>query len=309
MKEEVKRKSRFAVWINTLRLHTLPLALACIGLGNLLSYKIRFSPIIALFTFLTAILLQILSNLANDYGDAKNGADTPDRIGPERMVHTGEITHRQIKGAIVSVIILSLISGIILLLESLQNIGYTGAMVLFLVGISSIAAAIAYTATKNPYGYRGLGDISVFIFFGIVAVAGSYYLQTGNIPLNIIIPAIGIGLLCTSVLNINNIRDIESDRLAGKNTIPVKIGLRNAKIYHWLLLIVPILLFTCNRNNYSTLDWIIFTIPSLFLIINGIGVSRSKKPADLIPYLKQLVLSIFIFAICYGFLAVYSSNS
>lgn len=225
------------------------------------------------------------------------------------MVHTGEITHQQIKTAIVIVIILSLLSGILLLLESLDNIGYTGAMVLFLIGISSIAAAIAYTATKNPYGYRGLGDISVFLFFGITAVAGSYYLQTGSVPIHIIIVAAGMGFLSTSVLNINNIRDIESDKKAGKNTIPVKLGLKNAKMYHWFLLMLPVILFAYCANNFSLISWIIFAIPVLLLIRNGIGVSRSKKPSELIPLLKLLVISIFIFAICYGILNVLSSNS
>ncbi len=301
---EIDQKSRLAVWINTLRLHTLPLALACIALGEFLSYKIQFKPIIAVLTFLTAILLQILSNLANDYGDAKNGADTPNRIGPQRMVHTGHITHKQIKNAIIFVIVLSVISGIWLLIESLDNIGYTGAMILFLIGLFAIAAAIAYTATKKPYGYRGLGDISVFLFFGLVAVAGSYFLQTGEISNTILVPAVGMGFLCTSVLNINNIRDIESDKLAHKNTIPVKIGLQNAKIYHWLLLTVPIILFSSLGILHSWLGVIIFIFPSLLLIFNGIGVSLSKKPADLIPFLKQLVISIFIFAICYGIIDV-----
>ena len=140
---DLVKKSRFSEWVNTLRLHTLPLALACIALGNLFSYKVQYKPIIGFLTFLTAILLQILSNLANDYGDAKNGADTPNRIGPQRMVHTGHITHQQIKTAIIFVIALSVISGISLLYESLQNIGYTGAMILFLIGIFAIAAAVA----------------------------------------------------------------------------------------------------------------------------------------------------------------------
>ena len=301
--EEANRKPRIVVWISASRLHTLPLAIASIGLGTLLAYRDHFKASIAVFSFITAVLLQILSNLANDYGDTKHGADTEARVGPKRMVHSGQISRNEIKAGIVVVMILSLLSGIILLLTSLDHIGYSGAMILFAIGIVAIVAAVAYTATPKPYGYMGLGDISVFLFFGIVAVAGSYYLQTGSVPALVWLPAIGMGMLCTAVLNINNIRDIESDNQTNKKTIPVKIGLRNAKIYHWILLMVPVFLcaaYGASHSNY----WPIFIAPSFLFILNGWAVSKSKKPEDLVPLLKQLSLSIFFWALFFGICCV-----
>ena len=300
MMEEVKRKSRIVVWIKASRLHTLPLALASIGLGTLLAYRTHFKASIAVFTFITAILLQILSNLANDYGDTKHGADSEARVGPKRMVHSGQISRSEIKAGIAVVMILSLISGIILLLSSLDNIGYSGAMILFAIGIVAIVAAVAYTATPKPYGYMGLGDISVFLFFGIVAVAGSYYLQTGSVPLLVLLPASGMGMLCTAVLNINNMRDIESDAQTNKKTIPVKIGLRNAKIYHWVLLMVPVILFAVYGILVDNYHWVLGIGMVFLLLRNGWAVSFSEGPADLAPQLKWLSISIFIFAIYYG---------
>jgi len=300
MTEEIKRKPRIAVWISAFRLHTLPLAIASIALGTLLAYRDHFKASIAVFSFITAVLLQILSNLANDYGDTKHGADTEARVGPKRMVHSGEINNKQIKTGIAFVMILSLMSGIILLCTSLDNIGYSGAMILFAIGIVAIVAAVAYTATPKPYGYMGLGDISVFLFFGIVAVVGSYYLQTGSVPSAVWLPAIGMGMLCTAVLNINNIRDIESDSQTNKNTIPVKIGLKNAKIYHWILLMVPVLLFATYSALNGKSNWLL-TISLCFLFIrNGWDVSKSDKPADLAPLLKNLSISIFVFILFYG---------
>ncbi|MGZ5303696.1 MAG: 1,4-dihydroxy-2-naphthoate octaprenyltransferase, partial [Bacteroidia bacterium] len=220
-------QSRTAVWLQAFRLHTLPLAVAAIALGNFVAYDDKkFSLLIAGLTFVTAVCLQILSNLANDYGDAKNGADNPERLGPKRMVQSGMISVEQIKIGIIVFMLLSLISGCTLLIISTKNIGYTGAMGLFLLGILAIAAAIAYTATKRPYGYRALGDVSVFIFFGLLAVAGSYYLQTGNLTPSLLLPAAGMGLLSTGVLNINNIRDLEADERANKRTIALHLGIR-----------------------------------------------------------------------------------
>jgi 1,4-dihydroxy-2-naphthoate octaprenyltransferase len=298
--EQVKRKPRIAVWISAFRLHTLPLAVASIALGTLLAYNTHFKASIAVFSFVTAVLLQILSNLANDYGDTKHGADTDARVGPKRMVHSGEISNGQIKSGIVIVMILSLISGIILLVSSIDNIGYTGAMILFLVGIFAIVAAVAYTATPKPYGYMGLGDISVFLFFGVVAVVGSYFLQVGVVPPIVWLPAFGMGMLCTAVLNINNMRDIESDGQTNKNTIPVKIGLRNAKIYHWILLMVPLLLFGVYGALINPKNWPLFIAPGILFFRNGWAVSASKKAEDLAPLLKQLSISIFFFALFFG---------
>jgi len=302
MKAKEENISRTFIWLKAFRLHTLPLAFACIAMGSFLAYSTGvFHPIIALFSFFTALCLQILSNLANDYGDSKHGADNPDRIGPKRMVQIGKITIKQIKTGILAFILLSFISGVCLLILSIANIGYKGAMVLFVLGLISIGAAVAYTASRKPYGYRGLGDLSVFIFFGLVGVYGSFYVQTGSSPATLLLPAIGMGLLCAGVLNVNNMRDIEADAKANKITIPIKIGLKNAKIYHWLLLVIPIILFGIYMMYFIKNYWqLAFMAPVILFIINGLGVTKSNTPEEINPYLKRLVISILVFTASYG---------
>lgn len=294
--------SRTAVWLQAFRLHTLPLAVAAIAMGNFVAYDDKkFSILIAALTFVTAICLQILSNLANDYGDAKHGADNPERQGPKRMVQSGMISAQQIKFGIVIFLLLSLLSGCTLLILSIDNIGYTGAMGLFLLGILAIAAAIAYTATKKPYGYRALGDFSVFIFFGLVAVAGSYYLQTGFLKPDLLLPAAGMGLLSTGVLNINNIRDIEADSRANKRTIALHLGLGKAKFYHWVLMIAGFFCFAVYMHlHVKSFYQYFFLIPGILLIINAFGVQKSQQPHEINPYLKQLVISTLIFTVSFG---------
>lgn len=302
MKDGSISVSRTSVWLNAFRLHTLPLALACIALGNFIAYADRqFHPLIATLTFLTAICLQILSNLANDYGDTRHGADSAERQGPKRMVQAGMISLEEIKRAIVIFIGLSFFCGCLLLWLSIENTGIKGAMALFLLGLISIAAAIAYTASRTPYGYKGLGDLSVFIFFGLLGVYGSYFLQTGLWHSSMLLPAAGMGLLCAGVLNVNNIRDIEADEIANKRTVPVRIGLFNAKMYHWFLLLAAVVLFALflsyrQKSSYQYL----FLLPAVLFVVNAIGVSRSHKPVEINPYLKQLVISILIFSISFG---------
>jgi 1,4-dihydroxy-2-naphthoate polyprenyltransferase len=306
--EDIEKISRTSVWLRAFRLHTLPLAIACIALGNFLAFTglgttgpYNFHPFIAALTFITAICLQILSNLANDYGDAKNGADSEVRTGPKRMVQSGLISLNQIKLGITVFMLLSLLCGVFLLVLSIENIGVKGAMVLFLLGLLAIGAAIGYTASRRPYGYRGLGDFSVFIFFGLIAVIGSFFLQTGSLPPSLFLPAIAMGLLCTAVLNINNIRDMEADEQANKITIPVKIGIKNAKVYHWMLLILPVVLFTIYMVIHMISNWqLLFLFPCILFIINGIGVAKSHQPVEINPYLKELVLSILLFTVVYG---------
>jgi 1,4-dihydroxy-2-naphthoate octaprenyltransferase len=294
--------SRTGVWLQAFRLHTLPLAVAAIAMGNFMAWANgKLDPVITGLTLLTAISLQILSNLANDYGDTRHGADNPERVGPKRMVQQGMISVDEIKKGVLIFTLISLLSGSFLLILSVKNIEVIGAMGLFVLGILAIAAAIAYTATKNPYGYRALGDLSVFIFFGLISVAGSYFLQTGVINAATLLPAIGMGLLCTGVLNINNIRDIEADAQANKTTVAVRLGLRKAKVYHWILLMAALICFACYM--YLKGGWTgryLFLIPGLLFFINAYGVSKSKQPQEINPYLKRLVLSILAFTISYG---------
>lgn len=260
----------------------------------------RFNGLIFLLCALTAIFLQILSNLANDYGDFVNGADSAYRVGPQRAVQTGEISASSMKKAIYLFVFLSLCSGLYLLYIGIRfsPLNFFG---FFLLGILCIVAAIKYTAGEKPYGYAGLGDISVFIFFGWVGVLGTYYLQAGKVDSLLILPATTCGLFSVAVLNINNIRDIESDRLAGKKSIPARIGRQKAKIYHWLLLVSGILfssLYTAlNYHHYAQLLYLI-AVP--LVIKNGIEVSRTYVPADFNPYLKHMAISTLVFVVAFG---------
>jgi 1,4-dihydroxy-2-naphthoate octaprenyltransferase len=287
-------------WISAFRLRTLPLALSCIGMGGFLAAAAgKFNILIFLLCCFTTIFLQVLSNLANDYGDSINGVDHIARKGPKRAVQSGVISSAQMKGAVVLFVVLSLASGISLILISL-GWNVKALSFFFGLGILSIVAAIAYTVGKKPYGYCGLGDISVLIFFGLVGVMGSLYLFTQNFFWTDLLPALSCGFFSIAVLNINNIRDIESDRMAGKYSIPVRIGKQNASRYHWFLLISGI---ACSvvyvfLNFQSAIQFIFLVNLPLFLI-NGRAIS-SKPPEELDPYLKQMAITTLLFVILFG---------
>ena len=291
--------SRVEVWLKAFRLHTLPLAIAGIGLGNVIAQVSgKFSWVIAICNFCTAICLQILSNLANDYGDTIHGADNEERVGPARMVQQGLLTKKQIRNGIVVFIFLSLAFGVSLLVASRNNMSFTVAMIMLGIGVLSIIAAIAYTATKKPYGYHGFGDPSVFIFFGLVSVYGSYYLQTGVLDFISLLPAASIGLLSAGVLNVNNIRDIETDRKANKKTIAVRLRLKNAKIYHFTMMATAFILMDLYFYLlHSPAVRYIFLIPAFLFIRNALGVWEGTTPQQIAPYLKQLVLSTLLFTV------------
>lgn len=288
------------VWIKAFRLRTLPLALSSIAMGGFLASAANaFRWDIFLLAVLTTIFLQILSNLANDYGDSIHGADSADRKGPSRAVQSGAVTKSQMRAAIGVLITLSLASGICLLLVSF-GLEWKALLFFFGLGILSILAAIAYTVGRKPYGYAGLGDFSVLIFFGLIGVMGSYYLFTKNISAYQVLPALSCGLFSIAVLNINNIRDIESDRKAGKYSIPVRIGRERAVAYHWILLILGL----CSAIAYQ---WLTYSSPWQFLFVltlplflyNGLSVAR--KPSEALdPFLKQMALSTLLFVILFG---------
>jgi 1,4-dihydroxy-2-naphthoate octaprenyltransferase len=287
-------------WIQAFRLRTLPLALACIGMGGIIAYvENGFQSTIFLLTLLTAFLLQILSNIANDYGDSMNGADSVDRVGPSRAVQTGKISAEAMKRAMILFAVLSFASGLGLLYLSIAS---QQEFFIFLgLGIVCVIAAITYTVGDNPYGYAGLGDISVLLFFGLVSVAGTYYLQMHSLGWNIMLPSIACGSFAVGVLNVNNIRDIESDKKAGKYSIPVRLGRENAVYYHWFLLAVGWLAAILYVANTYTSYWqwlFVITLP-LFLI-NAKAVRTKKDPKELDPYLKQMAISTLVFVIVFG---------
>lgn len=292
--------SAVKIWLKAFRLRTLPLALSSILMGGFLAAAAgAFHWNIFLLCVLTTIFLQILSNLANDYGDSIHGADSADRKGPSRAVQSGLISSTQMRNAMFVFVMLSLASGLTLLWVAF---GFNWNAIFFFLGLGvlSILAAIAYTVGKKPYGYIGLGDISVLIFFGLVGVMGSYYLFTQSLPWIIVLPALSCGLFSIAVLNINNIRDIKSDQLAGKFSIPVRIGRDKAVIYHWILLFtgfVSAVLFTV-LSLHSLWQWL-FVLSLPLFIRNGLAVS-GKSDHELDPFLKQMALSTLTFVILFG---------
>ena len=247
----------------------------------------------------TTIFLQILSNLANDYGDSINGADSAERKGPSRAVQSGAISAEQMKFAVVFFIILCLVSGIALLFVSF-GLNWNAILFFFGLGLLSIVAAIAYTVGKKPYGYAGLGDLSVLLFFGLVGVMGSYYLFTQRLSWYEILPALSCGFFSIGVLNINNIRDIESDKKAGKFSIPVRIGRQKAITYHWFLLISGLLSSTVYSLLTYQSPWQFLFLLSAPLFIKNVLTISQKPSSELDPYLKQMALSTLLFVILFG---------
>lgn len=289
-------------WIEAARLRTLPLALSSILMGCFLAAAHQqFSWTIAVLSILTTICLQVLSNFANDYGDAVNGKDTEARQGPQRAVQSGAISATAMRNAMILFSVVSLLSGIGLLYEALKDATWQSFLAFLGLGILAIIAAITYTAGKRPYGYEGLGDLSVLIFFGWVGVLGSYYLHTKSLDWSLLLPASSCGLFAVGVLNINNIRDIESDKQTGKQSIPVRIGREKAVIYHWGLLIVGMFcsIIYLFLHLGSVTQWLFILSFPLF-IRNGLAVSRLTNPHELDPYLKQMALSTLFFVLLFG---------
>lgn len=287
-------------WLQAFRLRTLPLALACIGMAGFLAAAAgQFNLLLFVLCCLTTILLQILSNLANDYGDSIHGADHVERTGPMRAVQAGIISAAQMKKAVIVFVLLSLFSGLSLLWFSF-GWNWKALVLFFGLGLFSIAAAIGYTVGKKPYGYIGLGDISVLMFFGLVGVMGSYYLFTHSVTWMELLPAISCGVFSIAVLNINNIRDIESDRSAGKFSIPVRIGKPKAVTYHWLLLIIGLISATVYTvlQYQSPWQFLFFATIPLF-IKNGLSV-QNRPSLELDPFLKQMALSTLLFVLLFG---------
>lgn len=284
----MKKHSTFSIWLSTARPKTLPLALASILVGSALAYWVgKFDGITTSLALLTTLLLQILSNFANDYGDHLKGSDTKERIGPLRAIQQGKISSQQLKNALFVVGGLSFISGAGLIVYAYQS--WQDLLVFTGLGILAVVAAITYTVGKKPYGYLGLGDISVLIFFGFLAVLGTFYLQAHYLPIAIFLPALSSGLLAVAVLNINNLRDIEQDRLAGKNTLVVRIGGKNARRYHLILLLFALLsylLFALNSFQHWYHFAFLLTLP--LFIKHGVVVYRHQQSSELRPLLGQM---------------------
>lgn len=299
-------------WIEAARLRTLPLSLSGIILGGLLAkWKGCFDGIIFGLSCLTTILFQIVSNFANDYGDGVKGTDNENRVGPVRAVQSGAITQKQMLKGIIITVILSFVSAIALLWYSFIPDYWNEFFIFIGLGIACILAALFYTMGKKPYGYMGLGDVFVFIFFGWVSVLGSEFLYTKTFTWDTLLPASAVGLFSVAVLNLNNMRDMESDRLSHKKTLALRMGFTYAKYYQLLLINFPFILcliflvihqnaFTVKAENLSSLAPFMFFI----LFIPATQLRRKilavKDPKQLDRYMKPTALLALAFAVLFG---------
>ena len=285
-------------WIQAARLRTLPLSISGIIVGSAYAYHQGFSDWrIVVLALLTTLGLQVLSNYANDYGDGVKGTDD-NRIGEKRLVAAGVITANQMKKAVIITSVLTFTIALLLIYIAFGKENFALSLIFILLGIGSIGAAIKYTVGKSAYGYSGFGDLFVFIFFGWVSVVGSNFLFTHFIDWKLFLPATAIGLLSVAVLNLNNMRDIENDKIAGKNTLVVKMGLENAKKYQNYLISVSFL-FLLLFTFFFNMNFFQFLIVYLFLGKHLINVEKSNKYEDFDPELKKVALSTFALSILF----------
>lgn len=287
-------------WISAFRLRTLPLAVSSILVGSALAhYHGVFQWPVFVLALLTAVLLQILSNLANDLGDHQHGTDNAQRIGPQRAVQSGAISPAAMKRAMILCGVLAFASGCALIVVAF-GLSIT-TLVFLLLGLAAIAAAVKYTFGKNPYGYAGLGDLSVFVFFGLVGVCGTYYLQTGRLQPSILWPSVSLGALAVGVLNLNNMRDIENDARFGKRTLPVRRGLGWASTYHFMLLILSVIglmNFTVDDKRSAWQYLFLLIVPVLYF--QAVRIKKNTSPRNLDPELRKLALSTFFLSLLFS---------
>jgi 1,4-dihydroxy-2-naphthoate octaprenyltransferase len=295
-------------WIEAARLRTLPLSVSGIIVGSMYALANPTDDVLTptevfnwkLFAFaiITTLGLQILSNFANDYGDGMKGTDNEDRVGPKRTIQSGVITPQAMKRAIVLTSILTLLSAIYLIYLAFgaHNLGYS--LFYLILGIAAIASAIRYTVGNSAYGYRGFGDVFVFVFFGLVSTLGVNFLYSKQLDAVLILPATAIGFLSVAVLNLNNMRDEASDRKSGKNTLVVKMGIENAKKYHYFLIVgamILVLLFAVLSDfNFDQYLFLLAYIP-LIQHLNTVRKNENTKLLD--PELKKVALSTFALSI------------
>jgi 1,4-dihydroxy-2-naphthoate octaprenyltransferase len=286
-------------WINAFRLRTLPLAFSCIIMGSGLAMADnQFNLIVFILALVTTLFLQILSNLANDYGDFVKGTDNEDRVGPYRTMQSGLITKNEMIKAMWVIALFCSIFGVWLIYEGTIGLELKKAGLFAILGLTAMGAAVKYTMGKNPYGYAGFGDVFVFLFFGWLGVIGSYFLHTHTLNWYLLLPASAIGFFTTAVLNINNMRDHEEDAKTGKNTLVVRMGIVWAKKYHFLL------------NFMGILFMIVYTIPdikSIWLFLFGFvlfikparELLKNKDHNSFDPYLKKQAIATFLFTIIF----------
>ncbi len=289
-------------WIAAARLRTLPLSLAGIILaGFLAAEQHQFDGVIFILSLVTATLFQVLSNYANDYGDGVKGTDNAQRVGPKRAIQSGEISPVQMKKVVIITGFLSFLSALVLVTYSFGLDRLPEILFYLILGLAAIVAAVKYTVGKNAYGYFGLGDLFVLIFFGFIAVIGGTYLYTKHLDWTWIYPALSIGFLSMAVLNLNNMRDLNSDIEAQKNTIPVKLGIENAKRYHIILIIFPFFFTQAYIfHHYHNLWPWLFMIPYLLLFKHVMYIINVQNPKDFDPELKKVAILTLLYSLFFG---------
>lgn len=289
-------------WIRAARPRTLLLSFSGVLLGGFLSLTTPYCNLnVVLFSALTAILLQVLSNLANDYGDFKKGTDGAKRVGPQREMQSGAITEKEMKRGLAITAALCLICGALLIFV-FARLTWQELAVFAALGIAAVLAAVLYTLGKHPYGYHGLGDLFCFLFFGWAAVAGTFYLAAKSLDFNVLLPATAMGFLSNAVLNINNMRDYENDKASGKNSLVVKIGLKKAFVYHCLLIVGAFVCLTVFLVLKQT-PYYIYTFWLLFpLFLKDLLAIKKTKPELLDPFLGRQVKHTFLLVLVFGIL-------
>ena len=302
--------AKLRTWIRAARPRTVLLSFSGVLLGAFLSIAKVPEPVegstqwlTLLFCALTAILLQILSNLANDYGDFKKGTDSAKRVGPQREMQSGSITEKEMKKGLAVTAALCLISGALLIFV-FARLTWQELAVFAALGLGAVLAALLYTLGKHPYGYRGLGDLFCFLFFGWAAVAGTFYLATKTLDFSVLLPATAMGFLSDAVLNINNMRDYENDKASGKNSLVVKLGLKKAFVYHCLLIVgaflcLAVFLIFKHAPYYTYAFWLLFP-----LFLKDLMAIKKTKPELLDPFLGRQVKHSFLLVVIYGILLV-----
>ncbi len=290
--EPTAAPSLVRTWIMASRPKTLPAAIIPVLVGTAVAIAYgKFSAIPALAALIASCFIQIGTNFANDYFDFKKGADTDDRLGPTRVTQAGLIAPEQVKLATALTFGAAALIGIYLI--------FIGGWPILAIGIASIISGIAYTGGPYPLGYNGLGDVFVFIFFGIIAVTGTFYVQALTWSAPSLAASIPVGLLATAILVVNNYRDIDTDVIAGKRTLATRIGRPATRAQYWIMLmgayLVPILQFTIGGNN----PWILLPLLSLPLAIVRARSISLKNGRELNALLGQTGQLLMIFGILY----------
>lgn len=295
----MSKPSLFRIWISAARLRTLPLSLAGIIVGNALAIQqTNFSWTLFGSTLLTAIAFQVLSNFANDYGDGIKGTDNENRIGPKRVLQQKLLTTKALfRGIILTALIgLGLATLTIVLAFGVEEIKTS--LVFLGLALAAITAAFKYTAGKGAYGYRALGDVFVFLFFGLLAVCGAYFLQTKVLSTAVWWFALAVGCFSVGVLNLNNMRDLQNDSAVGKKTIATILGLQSAKKYHAIVILIGIVGLCIGLVQMAQQIW--HYLPILVLLplsIQLVKTIRIKNNIDFDALLKPLALITFLLSL------------